>query len=314
MKKVTIIGAGSVGSTIAYTIALQGQASEICLIDINSAKAEGEAMDIQQGSPYFSASKIYSGDYADAVDSDCVVITSGIPRKAGQSRLELAQTNVNVMKDIAPKITKYAPNAIYVIVSNPVDVMTYAFYKASGIPEERIIGSGTTLDTARLRSRLGEIFNVTQKSVHAYVFGEHGDSSFVTWSCANISNIPVDKYASSISNHVHNIEPLDKDEVEDYIRTSGGRVIARKGATFYAIAVSVCEILKAFDRSIDTNLCVSTMMHGEYGIEDCCISTLNAVGRNGVSGKVLVPLSDDEVVRLQNSANCLKEIINQLEV
>lgn len=314
MKKVTIIGAGSVGSTIAYTIALQGQASEILMIDINNAKAEGEAMDIRQGSPYFSPVKINSGDYSDAVDSDCVIITSGIPRKAGQSRLELAQTNVNVMKDIAPKITKYAPNAIYIIVSNPVDVMTYAFYKASGIPEERIIGSGTTLDTARLRSRIGEIYNVAQKNVHAYVYGEHGDSSFVTWSLANISNIPVDKYHESVTNNTEDCAALDKDDIEDYIRKSGGRIIERKGATFYAIAVSVCEILKALDRSIDTNLCVSTMMHGEYGIDDCCLSTLVSVGRNGVSGKVLVPLSKEEEEKLQKSAESLKAVIHSIEV
>jgi L-lactate dehydrogenase len=313
MKKVTIIGAGSVGATIAYTIALQGQASELLMIDINNAKAEGEALDIRQGSPYFSPVKINSGEYSDAVDSDVVIITSGIPRKAGQSRLELAQTNVNVMKDIAPKITKYAPNAIYIIVSNPVDVMTYAFHKASGIPEERIIGSGTTLDTARLRSRIGEIYNVAQKNVHAYVFGEHGDSSFVTWSLANISNIPVDKYQESVSNHI-DCPKLDKDEVEDYIKKSGGRIIERKGATFYAIAVSVCEILKALDKAIDTNLCVSTMMHGEYGVDNCCLSTLVSVGRNGVTGKVLLPLSPEEEVKLQKSAANLKEVIDSLEV
>lgn len=314
MNKVTIIGAGAVGSTIAYTIALQGQASEIVLVDINTAKAEGEAMDIRQGSPYFSPLKITSGDYEEAADSDVVIITSGIPRKAGQSRLELAQTNVNVMKDIAQKITKYAPNAIYIIVSNPVDVMTYAFHKFSGIPENRIIGSGTTLDTARLRSRIGELYNVAQKNVHAYVFGEHGDSSFVTWSLANISNVPVEKYAESVKDYQHEVPVLDKAEIEDYMRKSGGRIIERKGATNYAIAVSVCEILKALGKSIDTNLCVSTMMHGEYGVDDCCLSTLVAVGKNGIAGKILVPLSDEEVGLLQKSADCLKEIIHSVEL
>lgn len=314
MNKVTIIGAGSVGSTIAYTIALQGQASEILMIDINTAKAEGEAMDIRQGSPYFSPIKITAGDYADAIDSDVVIITSGIPRKAGQSRLELAQTNVNVMKDIAQKITKYAPNAIYIIVSNPVDVMTYAFHKFSGVPENKIIGSGTTLDTARLRSRIAEIYNVAQKNVHAYVFGEHGDSSFVTWSLANISNIPAEKYKDSVNNYMHECPELDKADIEDYIRKSGGRVIERKGATFYAIAVSVCEILKALDKSIDTNMCISTMMHGEYGIDGCCLSTLVSVGREGITGKILVPLSDEEVVLLQKSAESLKAVINSIEV
>lgn len=314
MNKVTIIGAGSVGATIAYTVALQGQASEILMIDINNAKAEGEAMDIRQGSPYFSPVKITSGDYSDAVESDVVIITSGIPRKAGQSRLELAQTNVNVMKDIAQKITKYAPNAIYIIVSNPVDVMTYAFHKFSGVPENRIIGSGTTLDTARLRSRIGELYNVAQKNVHAYVFGEHGDSSFVTWSLANISNVPVDKYKDSVSNYMHECPELDKADIEDYIRKSGGRIIERKGATFYAIAVSVCEILKALGKSIDTNMCVSTMMHGEYGVDDCCLSTLVSVGRDGITGKILVPLSDEEVALLQKSADNLKAVIHSVDL
>lgn len=314
MKKITIIGAGSVGSTIAYTLALQGQASEILMIDINNAKAEGEAMDIGQGSPYFSPLKISAGDYSDAVDSNVVIITSGIPRKAGQSRLELAQTNVNVMKDIASKITKYAPDAIYIIVSNPVDVMTYAFHKFSGIPENRIIGSGTTLDTARLRARLAEIFEVAQKNVHAYVFGEHGDSSFVTWSLANISQIPIENYRDSVINYNHDCPELDKADVEDYMKKSGGRVIERKGATFYAIAVSVCEIVKALDKSIDTNLCVSTMMHGEYGISDVCLSTLVSVGREGVTGQILVPLSDEEKELLKKSAESLRVVIDSVNL
>lgn len=314
MKKITIIGAGSVGSTIAYTLALQGQASEILMIDINNAKAEGEAMDIGQGSPYFSPLKISAGDYADAVDSNVVIITSGIPRKAGQSRLELAQTNVNVMKDIASKITKYAPNAIYIIVSNPVDVMTYAFHKFSGIPENRIIGSGTTLDTARLRARLAEIYEVAQKNVHAYVFGEHGDSSFVTWSLANISNIPIDDYRNSVISYNHDCPELDKADVEDYMKKSGGRVIERKGATFYAIAVSVCEIVKALDKSIDSNLCVSTMMHGEYGIDDVCLSTLVSVGREGITGQILVPLSEEEIALLKKSAESLRAVIDSIEI
>ncbi len=314
MKKITIIGAGSVGATIAYTVALQGLASEILLIDINTAKAEGEAMDILQGSPYFPTVKISAGDYCDAIGSDCVIITSGIPRKAGQSRLELAQVNVNVMKDIAGKITKYAPDAIFIIVSNPVDVMTYAFHKYSGVPENRIIGSGTTLDTARLRSRIAEIYNTAQKNVHAYVFGEHGDTSFVTWSVANISQIPVEKYPEAVQFGEKKLEKLDKAEIEDFVKKSGGRVIERKGATFYAVSVSVCEIVKALDKSIDTNLCVSTMMHGEYGVDDCCVSTLVAVGKNGVTGKIHVPLSEEEVILLQKSAANMKSVIEGLGI
>ncbi len=310
MKKVTIIGAGNVGATIAYTCALEGLASEILLIDIAKEKAEGEAMDIAQGSPYFPTAKITAGDYEDAVGSDVVVITSGIPRKADQTRLELAQVNVNVMKDIASKIVKYAPDAKYIIVSNPCDVMTYAFHKFSGIPEERIIGSGTTLDTARLRSRVGELCGVTQKSVHAYVFGEHGDSSFVTWSLANVSGIPVTEY----QNADENAQKIDLDEVEQFMKKSGSIVIAKKRATFYAIAVSTCEIIKALDKTVSTNLCVSVMAHGEYGVEGCCLSFLVSVNNTGVTNRVLVPLSDEEVAKFQKSAAAIKEVINSVEL
>ena len=176
MSKATIIGAGSVGATIAYTMALNASVSEIVIIDINEKKAFGEAMVISQGAPFSSPVTVYSGGYEDAEGSDIVVITSGLPRKAGQSRLELAQTNVNVIKEIAPQIVKYAPEAVYILVSNPVDVLTYVFHKISGIPEERIIGSGTILDTSRVRSFIADKFDINQKTVHAYVFGEHGDS------------------------------------------------------------------------------------------------------------------------------------------
>ena len=183
-KKVTIIGAGSVGSTIAYTMAVNGIATEIVMIDINEAKAMGEALDIRQGVPFCPPVSIYAGSYQDAQGSDVVILTSGIARKPGQSRLDLAQTNVNITKSIIPQIVKYAPDAIYIIVSNPVDILAYVFHKVSGLPESHIIGSGTILDTARLRARIAEYYNINQQNVHAYVFGEHGDSSFVPWSTA----------------------------------------------------------------------------------------------------------------------------------
>ena len=192
-KKVTIIGAGSVGSTIAYTMAVNGIATEVVMIDINESKSMGEALDIRQGVPFCPPISIYAGSYPDAVDSDIVILTSGIARKPGQSRLELAQVNVDITKSIVAEIVKYAPNAVYIIVSNPVDILTYVFTKVSGLPEKQIIGSGTILDTARLRARLAEYFSINQQNVHAYVFGEHGDSSFVPWSVGSVSNIPIDK-------------------------------------------------------------------------------------------------------------------------
>lgn len=314
MTKVTIIGAGSVGSTIAYTLAVGGIATEIVMIDINEEKALGEALDIRQGTPFCPPVSIYAGTYRDAAGSDIIILTSGVARKPGQSRLDLAQTNVNITKSIIPQITKYAPDATYIIVSNPVDVLTYTWCKCSGIPEHKIIGSGTILDTARLRARISEYYNINRQNVHAYVFGEHGDSSFVPWSIANISNVPVDEYHSVITSKDNIYTPVDHDEIENYIRKSGGRIIQRKGATFYAIALSACHICKCIIGGMDTTLTVSTMMHGEYGIDDVALSTLNIVGRDGLRGKILTPLTDEEVVLLQKSANCLKEIIDNVNI
>ena len=313
MNKITVIGAGSVGSTIAYSLVVMGIASEIVMIDINKEKAQGEAMDIKQGVPFSHPASIYAGEYADAVDSDIVIITSGMARKAGQSRLDLAQTNVNILKSVAAEIVPHAPNAIYIIVSNPVDVLTYVFHKISGIPEERIIGSGTILDTARLRARVAEYYDVNEKNVHAYVLGEHGDSAFVPWSIANISNVPIYDYKDAIQNG-GSYPDIDHEDVENYVRKSGATVIQRKGATFYAVSMSVCHLCKCLLSGIDTTLTVSTMLHGEYGIDDVCLSLLSIVGKNGATGKILLPLNEEEIKALHNSADCLKNIINNIEI
>ena len=314
MNKITIIGSGAVGSTIAYTLTTLGLASEIVIIDINGEKALGEALDIRQGTPFCSPCNIYAGLYCDAVDSDIVIITCGIARKPGQSRLDLAQTNVNILKSITPEITKYAPNAIYVIVSNPVDVLTYAFTKFSGIPEERIIGSGTILDTARLRARISEYYRVNQQNIHAYVLGEHGDTAVVPWSIANISNVPVEDYGNSLKNNDGFYPEFKKNEVEDFVRKSGGRVIRRKGATYYAVSMSVCHLCKCLLSGIDTSLTVSTMVHGEYGLHDVALSLVNVVGKNGIHGKIMVPLTDAEIADLHKSADSLKAVINSIEI
>lgn len=315
MSKISIIGTGCVGSTIAYTLAVTGVASEITMIDVNNDKALGEAMDIRQGTPFCAPCSIYAGDYSDAKGSDIVIVTSGIARSIGQSRLDLAQTNVNITKSIIPQITKYAPDANYIVVSNPVDILTYTFFKRSGLPENRIIGSGTILDTARLRARLSECYQINQKNVHAYVMGEHGDSSFIPWSLANISNVPVENYLGTLS-HVEesNFGKFDKEEIENYVKKSGARVIAQKGATFYAVSVSVCHICKCLLGSIDTTMTVSTLMKGEYGIDDVCLSVLNVVGRYGAHGKVLMPLEDNELNLLRKSADSLKDVIKNLDI
>ncbi|MBQ2686981.1 MAG: L-lactate dehydrogenase [Clostridia bacterium] len=314
MNKITIIGTGSVGSTLAYTLAVTGLASEIVMIDINYEKALGEALDIRQGTPFIGACSVYAGDYRDAKDSSIVIITSGVARKPGQSRLELAQTNIDITKLIIPEITRYAPDATYIVVSNPVDILTYTFHKVSGLPENRIIGSGTILDTSRLRSRLSEFYKINQSNVHAYVFGEHGDTSFVPWSVANISNVPIRDCGKLITNSDIVLPEIDYDDIEQYVRKSGGVVIQRKGATFYAVSVSVCYICKCLLTGIDTTMTVSTMMHGEYGIEDVCLSTLNVVGARGVRGKVNLTLTENEVEKLRYSAATLKEVIRNLEI
>ena len=310
MRKVTIIGAGNVGATIAYTLALQGVATDIVIIDIKTEKAEGEALDIAQGGLFFNEDvNITAGDYKDAVDSDIVIITSGMARKPGMSRLDLAQVNVNILCDIAPKITKYAPNAIYLIVSNPVDVMTYVFHKVTDIPENRIIGSGTSLDTARLRYWLSDHFGISQQNVHAYVFGEHGDSSFVPFSQAAICTINVEDYQRITRPEEGK---LDQDAVEEYVRKSGGEVIKRKGATFYAVAISAVHICKCIFSGMDTALSVSAMMHGEYGVDDVCLSTISVIDNEGIKAQVPALLTEEETKRLQHSAQCLRDVIDQI--
>ena len=311
MNKITIIGSGSVGATIAYTLTISGIASEIVMIDINGEKALGEALDIRQGTPFCNPSNVYAGTYDDAKGSDIIIITSGVARKPGQSRLELAQTNVNILKSVADNVVKVAPDATYVIVSNPVDVLTYVFCKYTGLPEERVIGSGTILDTARLRSRISEYYSVSQQNVHAYFLGEHGDSGFVPWSIANISNVPVENFRKSVLNNEKYPE-FKADEVEEYVRKSGARVISRKGATYYAVSMSVCHICKCLLSGIDTTLTVSTMLHGEYGIDNVCLSLLNIVGKEGAHSKVLLPLNDSEVEQLRKSAESLKAVIDSV--
>lgn len=303
---------GAVGSTVAYSLTITGLASEIVMIDVNNDKALGEALDIRQGTPFSHPCDIYAGSYSDAVGSDIVIITCGMARKAGQSRLELAQTNVNIAKQVIPEIAKYAPDAYYVIVSNPVDIMTYTFCRCLDIPESHILGSGTVLDTSRLRSRIAEYYKLNQKNIHAYVMGEHGDSSFINWSGANISGIPLDQYAASLTNPGVCTPKLDYAEIEEYVRKSGGRIIAKKGATYYAISMAVCNICKCLLAKLHTTLTVSTMMHGEYGIDDVCLSVLNTINQDGVSGKVLVPLDDSELEKLRHSAECLKNVIKGL--
>lgn len=313
-KKVTIIGAGNVGATIAYTLSLGSIASEIVLIDINKEKVEGEVMDIVQGTSFREPISVVAGDYADAKDSDIVIITSGMGRKPGMSRIDLAQTNVNILKEITPQIVAAAPKALYVLVSNPVDILTYVFTKIPGLPESQIIGSGTILDTARLRCDLSHHYQVAQKNIHAYVYGEHGDTSFIPWSLADVSGCSLAEYEDMMIKKGVVDKRLDPEQTLKYVQKSGGEIIAKKGATFYAVSASVNRILAALDAAYDSVATVSSMMHGEYGIEDVCISTMTIIGPEGVKGKVPVDLTYDEQLKLRASADALKEVIKGLEI
>ena len=313
MSKISVIGAGNVGATIANDLMIQGVASEIVLVDVNKKRAFGEALDIYQGAPFHSPAIVRAGEYEDTKNSDIVIITCGVARKPGMTRLDLAQTNVNILKDVAANVVQHAPKAIYIIVSNPVDILTYVFTKISGLPENQIIGSGTILDTSRLQSELARRFYISPKNVHAHVYGEHGDSSFVPWSLVHIANNHVDVYKQSSPDADRIKWNQEYEELEEFVKKSGGTIIENKGATFYAVAMSVCHICKCIFSGASTALTVSTMMHGEYGVDDICLSILNLVDRNGVHGKILNHLTDAEVAKLQASADKLKSVLAQIE-
>lgn len=310
-KKITILGAGSVGATVAYALTQHSLASEIVLIDINRAKAEGEAMDIIHGAPFSSPLKIYAGDYSDAAGSDLVIVTSGVGRKPGQSRLELAAVNTAIMRDIAPRIASYCPNAVYVIVSNPVDILTYAFMRYSGLPAGQIIGSGTMIDTSRLRALVSQRLSVSPKNIHAYVFGEHGDSSTFPWSVTSVIGMDFRQYCRSIHHYTDEQTEVFLRGIERDVREAGGEIIKRKGATFYAVATCVVTIARSVFSGSDAVLTVSSLAHSRYGIkEDVCLSLPCVLGPGGIVRELDPPLLDDELKAVQNSARVLRETLD----
>lgn len=311
-KKITILGAGNVGATIAYTLSIKGLCSEIVLIDINKDKSVGEALDIVHGSPFGNPVKIFSGEYADAANSDIIIVTLGIARKPGQSRLDLAQINVNIAKSVIPEVKKYAPDAVYLVVSNPVDVITYTLIKACGLSEKQVVGSGTMLDTARLRSVLGDKLHMNYKNIHAYVFGEHGDSSMVPWSLTSAIGLEINKGFSHLSD-IDGVE-LDTDSVENEVKKAGGKVIACKGATFYGVALSVAQLVECINKDLNTCVTVSSMINNRYGINDVCLSLPFVVGIKGIRREVTPPITAEEEERLRASAKVLKDLISQLDI
>lgn len=312
-KKITILGVGNVGATVAYTLTQNSLASEIVLIDINRAKAEGEAMDIIHGAPFSTPLNIYAGDYSDASGSNIVIITSGIGRKPGQSRLELASINTDLMKEIAPKIASYCPNAVYIIVSNPVDILTYAFIKYSGLPASQVIGSGTMLDTSRLRSLVSNRLSISAKNIHAYVFGEHGDSSTFPWSVTSVIGMDFRQYCRNIHHYTDEQTEVFLRGVEKDVRDAGGEIIKRKGATYYAVSTCVATIVKAIYSSNNSVLTVSCLAHNRYGIkEDVCLSLPCILGPKGILREVDPPLLPGELKDVQNSAKVLRKTLDSV--
>lgn len=313
-KKIAIIGAGNVGATIAYTLTKDGLASELVLIDINREKAKGEVMDILQGTAFCPPVNIYSGEYSAATGADIVIVTLGMARKPGQTRIDLAQNNVNIVKSVMPEVVKYAPDAVYVVVSNPVDILTYAIIKCTGLPEKQVIGSGTLLDTARLRSSLAEHVGLNAKNVHAIVIGEHGDTSVIPWSLANIGSMNMIEHCTHMCERHNQCNKKELHDIEDDVRTAGAKVIAYKGATYYAIALSVARLCECIVRDTNSILTVSSMIHNMYGIDDVCLSIPFVVNAQGLRNPLMVPLTKEEEEQLVRSADALKAVIGSLEI
>jgi L-lactate dehydrogenase len=313
-KKISVIGAGNVGASIAFALTLDGMASEIVIVDVKKEKARGEAMDIFQGTPFTKYVNVYAGDYSDTKDSDIVVLTAGIGRKPGQSRIELAQTNVQITKELVPELMKYTPEAVFIVVANPVDILTYAVGKFSDLPGSRILGSGTLLDSSRLRTSIGQTLGVSGEDVEAYVLGEHGDSSMVPWSLVTIAGMPVKEYIRSVKPELgENYEDLFA-EIMEYVRTSGGQIIKDKGATFYAIAMTVRQLCETIIRDSGMIQPVSTLLTGQLGASDVCISLPCIIGAGGVERILEYPMSEAERTQFLHSAETMKEIIKTLNI
>ncbi len=308
--KIAVLGAGNVGATIAYTLTIKGVCSELVLVDIDKAKAEGEAMDIRQGINFCPSVDIYAGDYPDTKGADIVVISVGVGRKPGQSRMELAKTNVDIINQVLPEITKHCPDSVYVVVSNPVDILTYTLVRY-GISRNKIIGTGTMLDSARLRSILADRLEISAESVHANVFGEHGDTSFVPWSLTTVAGMNMFEYFRSINRQIS----MDKlKEIETAVRQAGAAVIEAKGATYYAIALSVNKICECIIRDSRSVMTVSTLTDGIYGTEDVCLSLPYVIGADGVSQRIKVNLNPDEDEMIRKSSKAIKKVIDEIGI
>ncbi len=310
LRKVAIIGCGFVGSSIAFSLMQKQLFSEMVLIDANTKKAEGEAMDLGHGLPYTSPMNIYAGTYDDIVDCAMIIITAGANQKPDETRLDLIDKNVRIFKSIIPEISKRNCEGILLIVSNPVDVLTYVAYKLSGFPVNRVIGSGTVLDTARLKYLLGRHLSVDSRSVHAVIIGEHGDSELAVWSGANISGVPLNDFCELRGHYQH--EESMKRIYED-VRDSAYEIIEKKGATYYGIAMAVSRIASSIIRNEHSIMPVSALLEGQYdGLEGLCLSVPSIVGKNGLEKVLDIQLNANEHQALHDSAAQLKAVIDHI--
>ncbi len=310
-RKAAVIGAGFVGSSSAFALMQSGLFSEIVLLDANTDKAEGEAMDIAHGAPFVGNVRVRAGGYDDIVDAGIIVVTAGAAQKPGETRLDLIHKNVGIFQSILPEIAKRHYQGILLIVANPVDILTRVAMKLADMPEGRVFGSGTVLDTARLKSELGAHLNVDARSVHAFIVGEHGDSEIAAWSCANVSGIPLSDFCEmrGFYNHEASMEQIAQD-----VRSSAYRIIEKKHATYYGIAMSVTRICRAVVMDEKSILPVSVRVKNRYGIEESVLSLPAIVGANGVEALPPFHLSKEEAAKVLESANTLNSIYEGLNL
>ncbi len=311
VRKVVMIGCGFVGAACSFSIMQSGLFSEMVLIDADNSKAEGEALDISHGVPFAKPIKIYAGDYDDIKDASLIIVTAGANQKPGETRLDLVKKNISIFKSIIPEIKKRDFKGVLLIVANPVDILTTVAVKLSGLPENRVLGSGTVLDSARLKYELGNHLNVDSRSVHAFIIGEHGDSEIPAWSSVNISGVPLHKFCEmrGYCDHEGNMKRIGED-----VKNSAYEIIEKKKATYYGVAMAVKRICEAIVRDEKSILPVSSMMHGAYGIDGISLSMPAIVGKDGVETHVPIQLNEEEISNLQKSAKTLKEILNQNEI
>jgi L-lactate dehydrogenase len=308
-SKIVIVGAGSVGTTFAYSLLIHGLASQIAIIDVNKERALGEVMDLNHGLPFVFPAKVWAGEYSDCRDADIVVIAVDKGQKIEASRLDLAQGNFELMKQIVPNITRYTKECILLIVTNPLDVMTYAALKLSGLPRNRVFGSGTVLDTARLKFLLGEHLQVDPRNVHAYVIGEHGDSEVPVWSLANVAGIRLRDYCPICK------VPYSPEMFNDLflnVKNAGYEIIKRKGRTFYAVALAMTKIVESIFRDENAVLTVSHFLQDYHGVNDICLSVPAIINRSGIKETITLPLDEKEIADFQKSAATIRQVADSL--